>query len=527
MRPAPLPAFGETDCRHLVAATQSGVLDDVSGNPLEEFCAELEVIKSPHARFINKAAWRRHIRGRFAVTGLPAFMTFLKTAYTAGVEIVDILSDPKGAAQASGQLIFDGGAVPSHPRDCHRAFVHVEIFAAMEKALRTAQLDDIPSLRTLAAGYGVSVGYIRHRFPDLLCRYVAHRSQIAALERYAARRRSREVAREMSLWEGHGLGVTNKDLEKQLSLKAKCSVVAAREAIKFVSDEDSHRQAHDVSFGDMLLAGRYIGRMHEDTWRRRVRNIEPYAESIWHRPSLSITSDEIRSVIANIVAQEGDSRMFGYIIGGAYAIHVRRIHALRRGKRSLTDPLLNPAHFLYQARVGPVHPGLTSQAELRRYFRRVSELRGDEARCLELFLLSGGVSLCRGRRICVVGGIDCVETRLSHRYRSGLMPLVGKAKAILANLPDDCVRGATAFDLRLRMAHELVQDAWCDRALWRHAIRVAFNAFVASVMDSRNEVLTCSGSCNFHQPLISPTEGDVVLMRDLLLAWEHHLATDT
>lgn len=169
------PDFGESDCIALIGAIACGALDNIDAHPFDRYEESLRKILSPVASLV---AGISEISGAARANGSivrPTLKTMLKKSFASGVPLIQILSDPVGAASAAGQLVFDRADIPIEARPRHPKEVREEVEKAFSEMLAKARGEMIPRLRDLARTVGVSEGYVRHRFPDLVRKYQSRR----------------------------------------------------------------------------------------------------------------------------------------------------------------------------------------------------------------------------------------------------------------------------------------------------------------------------------------------------------------
>lgn len=233
MEPLLEPSFGEKDCIQLVDAIARGKLDEVDNGAYEVFTKELKMILSPLARVvgnISEPSGTAKAQNRKASHNL---MSLLKKAFAAGVPLVDIFIDPKMAARAAGQLIFDANDIPVEAKVRHPEGLKEEMASEMLKYLAKPRTEMIPSLRELAYQSGVSVGYIRHNFPEIVKKYQSHR---LAANIFRIRRTRELCENELRRLIDNGKVIamfsTKKELEAHLIAVTACTAPMARLAMK-------------------------------------------------------------------------------------------------------------------------------------------------------------------------------------------------------------------------------------------------------------------------------------------------------
>lgn len=227
------PSLGERDLCELVVTIANGGPMIQAENPFHAFQRALNSILSPVASVvagvarINGSAKARNAEVK------PTLRTMLRRAHAAGVTVLQILEDPRGAATAAGQLIFDEYAIAATARVRRPAEVIAEVRRAIQLELKKPRSEQIPQIKKLASRCGVSEGFIRHRLPRLVDLYQRHRLAATISLTNARRARCRAalgdpvlatkyVARAKTLREG----------AKWLAADADCPVAVARLEIR-------------------------------------------------------------------------------------------------------------------------------------------------------------------------------------------------------------------------------------------------------------------------------------------------------
>lgn len=166
------PSFGENDCCQLVEAIANGGLREAVPNSFSIFSEELSGFLAP------LIAGRRRM-GALTTGGPmtwkghkpPTLVTMLKRCHLSGIGIVDVLTDPLGAARVAGELIFRKHRVGTIGRPRHSAeaaqFVREHILHELDEG---PEIELVP-LAALARHLGVSTGFIRYHEPELCVQY--------------------------------------------------------------------------------------------------------------------------------------------------------------------------------------------------------------------------------------------------------------------------------------------------------------------------------------------------------------------
>ena len=169
------PSLGEKDLCELVAAISCGRITNVHPDVVQQFQDALNAIVSPVARIVKGVA---KISGRARATSTavkPGMGTLLRKTHAAGVSLLYLFEDPKGAALVAGQLIFDQNMIAARARIRHPKEIVQEIKDALRAHLKKPRTRQIPRLKEVAGKCAVSVGYVRHHCPSLVRRYQSHR----------------------------------------------------------------------------------------------------------------------------------------------------------------------------------------------------------------------------------------------------------------------------------------------------------------------------------------------------------------
>lgn len=229
--------FGEGDCHALVAAISAGELDQIGIDPFYEFEKVLMQIFRPLGHLVTEISAISGSARSMKKRVNPSLKTMLKKCFAAGVSLADVLRDPEGAAKCSGQLFFDRYEIPAEARPRHDDEVREEVETVMRGYLAKPRSEPIPGLRQVASSLGVSVGYIRHNFDELVKPYQAHRwaANISKVLRLQAECR-RELERILCDPGEAALLANRKRLEAHLVRATGCTVPQARHQIRIGCD---------------------------------------------------------------------------------------------------------------------------------------------------------------------------------------------------------------------------------------------------------------------------------------------------
>jgi len=173
------PSFGERDCAELVAAISSGELVASYPSAFQVFFSTvLQAAPSKkRLRFGRELFGLAIDNSRALRTQSPHFSTMLRSTHATGVRLIDVLTDPVGAAAvAGGNLVdrVDGRSV----RGPHKPQCVIESCGRRLRAeLAKGDGENIPGLRKLANEMQVGTGFLRYRFPELVDTYLQRRSQ--------------------------------------------------------------------------------------------------------------------------------------------------------------------------------------------------------------------------------------------------------------------------------------------------------------------------------------------------------------
>lgn len=226
---APEPALGERDLCELVHAISRGGPRIAGCNPFHAFQRALTSIVSPLAPIVSTVARVNGSARAQDAEVKPTLRTMLRRAHAAGVTVLQVLEDPVGAATAAGQLIFDQHAVAATARLRHPEEVVAEVRQAMKLELKKPNSEQIPQIKTLANSCGVSEGFVRHHFPQMIKRYQRHRKVAAASLVNAGRTRCLTFLNDPAQAAKYlARAKTLREAVKWLATDANCSVNMAR-----------------------------------------------------------------------------------------------------------------------------------------------------------------------------------------------------------------------------------------------------------------------------------------------------------
>lgn len=180
------PSFGEKDCQSLVAAISDGSLVNAVPRAFGIFTEELRALTGPIL------AYRKFRTARIRTLPLrqhrPKLSTMLRRCLESGVRLSDVLTDPRGAALAAGELIFDNYGLPKEKRESRGQDLHRLARNLLIEALAGLPLRPIVSFKKFADELGVSPGFLRYREPALSKVYIfEHKRQVARENRMRKR----------------------------------------------------------------------------------------------------------------------------------------------------------------------------------------------------------------------------------------------------------------------------------------------------------------------------------------------------
>lgn len=229
------PSLGERDLCELVAAISCGRITNVRPDVIQQFQDALNAIVSPVAGIVKGVA---RISGSARASGAavkPGMGTLLRKAHAAGVSLLHLFEDPRGAALVAGQLIFDQNMIAARARIRHPKEIVQEIKNALRAHLKKPRTQQIPRLNEVADMCGVSVGYVRHHCSSLVKRYQHHRVSANIYQTIATTNRCIRVLRSIEFQQKtRHLRGNIKKLAFQLSVDAQCGVRMARWVVRTV-----------------------------------------------------------------------------------------------------------------------------------------------------------------------------------------------------------------------------------------------------------------------------------------------------
>jgi hypothetical protein len=103
----------------------------------------------------------------------PMLGTMLKRCHLSGVKLVDVLTDPLGAASVAGQLAYSSFELPNTLKPRRTPEVAKKVRAHLVRAIAQPEGTPFVPLSVLAESLGVSKGFIRYREPVLSQAYMA------------------------------------------------------------------------------------------------------------------------------------------------------------------------------------------------------------------------------------------------------------------------------------------------------------------------------------------------------------------
>jgi len=172
------PSFGEEDCRALITAISDGSLSRSVPRAFGIFTEEARAVTGPvlaYRRNYQGSPRSWHLKGQ-----RPKFSTMLRRCHEAGVRLIDVLSDPQGAAHAVGELFFDEYGLPKDRKLRRDPELHQAARKLLLDAIAGLPHQPLVSFREFANELGVSTGFLRYREPALSKVYVEeHRFQVS------------------------------------------------------------------------------------------------------------------------------------------------------------------------------------------------------------------------------------------------------------------------------------------------------------------------------------------------------------
>lgn len=232
------PQTLEAECMSVVRGIASGSLQTIRPDSYRTFLSELAKRFSRE----NKSIWRTpKYPDRSAQVGLvlsPMLSTFLKSCCVYGVDPVDVLTDPVGAAKSASLLEFARLSLPSVRRPIHGKEYLLVARKALDRELAKTDGADMLPLRLIAKELGVSLGYLHYNFADLVSEYSGRRTK--ALDRRNDLRFKSALgllkAELLPLYRSPTIRNVD-DLASALAKRAGVSINCSRRLIKKVLDE--------------------------------------------------------------------------------------------------------------------------------------------------------------------------------------------------------------------------------------------------------------------------------------------------
>ncbi len=228
LHPALQSTLGERDAGEMVESISSGELEKAHKNALRVFEATLRSILSPVAAIVGDIAEISGSAHKRRVETKPTLRTMFRKAQAAGVPLVRILQDPKAAAHAAGQLMFDKHMIGATARARHPSGVRKEAELALKTHLQNSETVPMPRLEEVADACGVSPGYLRYHLPKLVKTYQLRR--ISAL----SHKKISDAADCIRYLKLDFRSATRKVLARKMAAEIGCSINTAARAIRKV-----------------------------------------------------------------------------------------------------------------------------------------------------------------------------------------------------------------------------------------------------------------------------------------------------
>ena len=161
------PSFGERDCRELVSAISSGALHRSTPKAFSLFSKEARSLAHPMMGYKKDLSLRGSMRTWRKETQRPQLSTMLKRCHISGVKLIDVLSDPIGAAHSIGLLIADNTPLPTLAKPRRSEELLSDVRRRLIEALANFPSQPLVPLPEFARSLGVSVGFINYRVHSL------------------------------------------------------------------------------------------------------------------------------------------------------------------------------------------------------------------------------------------------------------------------------------------------------------------------------------------------------------------------
>jgi uncharacterized protein (DUF983 family) len=110
--PMDKPSFGEKDCLELINAIASGGLRGSVPGAFGLFVREARSLANPLLAYKPDPSLKGGARTWRATKQKPTLLTMLKRCHRSGVKLIDVLSDPLGAAHTAGLLLAENLELP-------------------------------------------------------------------------------------------------------------------------------------------------------------------------------------------------------------------------------------------------------------------------------------------------------------------------------------------------------------------------------------------------------------------------------
>jgi hypothetical protein len=188
---SPRPAFGESDCISLVRAIADGSLTEAVPKAFQIFSEELRAISEPITTFRNDKSLKGSPRTWRVKYGKPTVTTMLKRCQISGVRLVDVLTDPWGAAHAAGEFAFKAYGIPATTKPRRST----DVLADARRSLIDALADPsnrLDSFSAFSQKLGVSQGFLRYRFRALSKIYIEEHERQRVQEAKRVKRKARD-----------------------------------------------------------------------------------------------------------------------------------------------------------------------------------------------------------------------------------------------------------------------------------------------------------------------------------------------
>lgn len=228
----------ESECMSIIRAIADGSLRRVGADTYRIFLSELWERFSSEKKSIWRSGKFPDRETKTKLTVQPLFSKFLKSCCAYGVDPVNVLTDPIGAAKSASLLEFAHISLPPNPRPVRPKGFLATARKLLERELAKVEGADMLPLRAIAKEAGVSLGFFNYHFEKMVVEYSSRRRSALNRRNELHLRLATDILKAELLPLYVSRTITNIDyVASTLSRRAGVSINLSRRVIKAALEE--------------------------------------------------------------------------------------------------------------------------------------------------------------------------------------------------------------------------------------------------------------------------------------------------